>query len=183
MKAAAKIGDTSYTIETLIPWSVVRVTPKAGDKWFGDICRNIFTTKSGGDKFTCWAPLQSRFFEPENFATLVFEDSVLTDVKAAQLTEQLNKDYRGTLIKQVAEAVKAFGSYRDGLAAAGQDAKYAERAKALLADWQHFEAINREADKAPILEMRDALMKLETLNRESYDVKYNFLIYKLLQEN
>ena len=183
MKAAAKIGVDSYCIETLIPWSVVRATPKAGDKWFGDICRNIFTTKSGGDKFTCWAPLQSRFFEPENFATLVFADSVLTDAKAVQLTEQLNQDYRGTLMGQVAEAVKAFGSYREGLAAAAQDAKYCERAQALLANWQRFETINREADKAGILEMREALMKLEALNRQSYEVKYNFLIYKLLQEN
>ena len=183
MKAAAKIGADSYSLEACIPWVVVRATPKAGDKWFGDICRNIFTTKSGGDKFTCWAPLQSRFFEPENFASLVFTDATLTDVKAAQLTEELNSAYRGTLLKQVGQAIKNFGEYREGLTAAAQDAKYGAKAQALLADWQRFEAINREADKAGILEMREALMKLEALNRESYDVKYGFLIYKLLREN
>jgi hypothetical protein len=183
MKAAAKIGADSYSLEACIPWVVVRATPKAGDKWFGDICRNIFTTKSGGDKFTCWAPLQSRFFEPENFASLVFTDATLTDVKAAQLTEELNSAYRGTLLKQVGQAIKNFGEYREGLTAAAQDAKYGAKAQALLADWQRFETIARDADKASILDMRQALMKLEALNRESYDVKYGFLIYKLLREN
>ncbi len=183
MKAAAKIGADSYSLETIIPWAVVRATPKPGDKWLGNICRNVFTTKSGGDKFTSWAPLQSRFLEPENFATLTFEDSVLTDVKATQLTEKLNKDYRGTLLGQVTEAVKHFGEYRSGLEAAAQDAKYGAKAQALLADWQRFEKISREADTAPILAMREALMKLEALNRESYEVTYGYLIYKLLQEN
>ncbi|MCE5238802.1 carbohydrate-binding family 9-like protein [bacterium] len=183
MKAAAKIGDSSYSLETLIPWAIVNATAKAGDKWTADICRNIFTTKSGGDKFTCWAPLQSRFFEPENFATLVFEGGTLTSAQTTALTEKLNQEYRGTLLKQVAQAVKSFGEYREGLVAAAQDAKYGAQAQALLADWQRFEAINREADKAGILEMREALMKLEVLNRQSYEVKYGFLIYKLLKEN
>lgn len=183
MKAAGKIGDTWYGVEAFIPWAVVRVTPKAGDKWFGNICRNIFTTKSGGDKFTCWAPLQSRFFEPENFATLVFTDSVLSSNEAGKVTEQLNAPYRDTLLRQVAEAVKAFGEYREGLELAAKDEKYGEQAKGLLADWERLEAINQQAATAGILEMREALMKLEALNRESYEVKYRYLIDKLLQEN
>ncbi len=183
MQAAARIADTSYSIETLIPWSVVRGRAAEGVKWTGNVCRNIFTKRSGGDQFTSWAPLQSKFSEPENFATIVFRDSRLAADQVAQVTEQLNGEYRRTLLGQVAEAARAFAEYREGLELAARDAEYAQRAKGLLASWQRLETINREADRASILDMRAALVKLETLNRESYAVQYRYLIHKLLQEN
>lgn len=183
MRAAAKIGDTSYSLEALIPWAVVRGQAAEGVKWTGNICRNIFTKRSGGDQFTCWAPLQAKFSEPENFATIAFHDSTLAADKVEQATEQLNSEYRRTLLGQVTEAVKAFTEYREGLASAAQDAAYAEKARGLLDSWQRLETINREAERASILDMRAALVKLETLNRESYTVMYRYLIYKLLEGN
>lgn len=183
MKAASKIADGAYYVETLIPWEIVRGKAGEGVKWGGNICRNIFTTNSGGDKFTSWAPLQSRFLEPENFATIVFHDGKVAPADVLKITEQLNGEYRGTLLKQVAAAIKTFDEYREGLQLASQDAKYADQAQGLLAEWQKLEAINREAERASILDMRAALMKLDALNRDSYEVKYRYLIYRLMQEN
>lgn len=184
MKAAAKIGADSYSVEALIPWAVVNASvPKAGDSWRGDVCRNIFTTKSGGDKFTCWAPLQSRFLEPDNFGTIVFNATNLSADAAAQATEQLNAAYRQRLLQQVAGAVGQFASYRDGLQTAAKDDKYGQQARALLRGWRDIERLNRQADQAGIVQMRAALKQLGQLNRDSYDVKYQYLIYRLLQEN
>jgi hypothetical protein len=184
MKAAAQIGADSYSVEALIPWGVVNAAlPRDGAQWRGNICRNIFTTKSGGDKFTSWAPLQSRFLEPDNFAFLVFRAACLTPEAAAQVTEQLNAPYRKTLLAEVAAATAQFADYREGLEAAIADEKYGEQARTLLRDWRDLERLGRQADQADILQMRAALTKLALLNRDSYNVKYGYLIRRLLQEN
>ncbi|MCE5217659.1 carbohydrate-binding family 9-like protein [bacterium] len=183
MRAAAKIGEDTYSLEALIPFDVVRGRAAEGVKWTGNLCRNIFTTRSGGDKFTSWAPLKARFLEPENFAAIVFHDSSLSTAEVEKVTEQLNSPYRRTLLKQVSQAAKAFSEYRQGLELAAQDAEYAGRAAALLSDWRRLEEMSRQANRASILDMRAALVKLEALNRDSYEVKYDYLIHKLLEEN
>lgn len=183
MQAAAKIGADAYSLEALIPWSVCGVRGAGGAKWAGNVCRNIFTKRSGGDQFTCWAPLQAKFSEPENFAAQLLQDKVLTAEQCAQATEELNSGYRRTLLSQVSAAARGFAEYRTGLELAVQDRAHGEQAKALLASWQRLETISREADRASILDMRAALVQLEGLNRDSYKLHYRFLIDKLLSEN
>jgi hypothetical protein len=183
MRAAAKIGEDSYSLEALIPFEVLRGRAAKGTRWAGNVCRNIFTTRSGGDKFTSWAPLKSRFLEPENFAGILFQDSSLSAAEVEKVTEQLNSSYRRTLLKQVSQAAKGFSQYRQALEAAAQDAEYAGRASGLLADWRRLEEISRQADRAGLVDMRASLLKLEALNRDSYDLTYRYLIHKLLEEN
>lgn len=182
-QAAAKIEDKHYTIEARFPYTMFPGKPEAGKAWAGNICRNIFTAQSGGDKFTSWAPLESRFLEPQNFAVLNFQAGTLTPAEAMKVTEQLNAAYRGTLVSQVREAGKLGADYVATLKEAAGDAKFGAQAQALLKEWQRIEQINREAERANILDMRAALMKLQELNRDSYDVKYKYLIYRLLAEN
>ena len=184
VKAAGQIGADSYSVEMFIPWAVVSATlPGAGDKWRGDVCRNIFTTKSGGDKFTCWAPLQSRFLEPDNFATIAFQAASLSPDEVGKITEQLNAPYRQLLVQQVAAATAQYAAYREGLQAAVGDEKYGEQARQLMHDWRNLERLGRDAEQADILQMRAALVKLGQLNRDSYEVKYQCLIRQLLREN
>ncbi len=183
MQAAAKRGEDFYSIETFIPWEVINARAHAGARWRGNVCRNIFVTKSGGDKFTSWAPLQARFLEPENFAYIIFYDTVLDPAQATKISEELNLAYRTTISEQVAAAAKAFGEYKDALQQATQEQPFAEAAQRLLAQWQRLEALSRARDSASVLAMRQALRELDALNKESYEIKYRYLIYKLMQEN
>ena len=179
--AAAKIGKDFYSIEVRIPFTVVKGNPKAGDQWRGEVCRNIFT--GAGDKFTSWSPLKSRFLEPDNFAILSFKDEVLSPAQAAQITEQLNAPYRGTLTAQIKAAAGEGAQYQDALKQAQNDPKFGEQAGQLLEQWQNIAHLNEQASRAGILDLRQALMKLQMLNDQSYQVKYKFLIEKLLTEN
>jgi len=43
----------------------------SAEPWRIGICRNTYATKSGGDKYTSWPALDSRFLEPHNFAPLM----------------------------------------------------------------------------------------------------------------
>ena len=54
-QAGSGVGRASCALEVKIPYELVGVTPRAGDRWRGNVCRNIFTTISGGDRFTSWA--------------------------------------------------------------------------------------------------------------------------------
>ncbi|MCK5802659.1 MAG: carbohydrate-binding family 9-like protein, partial [Lentisphaeria bacterium] len=67
-QAAAFIDKNTYELELRIPYAALGTTkPADSATWRIAFCRNTWTTDSGGDKFTSWPPLQSRFLEPENF--------------------------------------------------------------------------------------------------------------------
>lgn len=181
--AAATIGKDSYSIELLIPAAVLKASPKGGDKWFGEICRNIFATRSGGDKFTSWTPLQSRFLEPDHFAALTFSNESASAAKAAQLTEQLNAPYRQALLGEVKAAATQGAQYQGTLKDASADVTFGEQARKLLSDWQEIEKLSKSSNNAGTLEMRQSLTQLQALNEQSYQLKYKYLINKLLSEN
>lgn len=183
MTAASKIGADFYSIECLIPAEVLKASLRGGDKWRAGICRNIFTTPSGGDKFTSWTPLQSRFLEPENFAILTFSSEAGNAAKASELTEQLNAPYRETLLKEVQVAAAQGEQYQAALKEASDDATFGERARKLLRDWRQIEKLSQARDSASTLDMRRSLTQLQALNEQSYQIKYKYLINKLLSEN
>lgn len=183
VQVGAKIGTDTYTLEVFVPFAVVRATAKAGDKWRGEICRNTNMNRSGGDKFTCWTALQSRFLEPENFATLLFAAETATPEKGAQVTEQLNLPYRQTIAAEMKAAATIGRDYLATLEEAKTDAVFGEQAKDLLREWKRIDRLSKQTTTASILELRQSLMKLQTLNQQSYEVKYKYLIAKLLAEN
>lgn len=178
--ARTLIGKDFYSVEVCIPAAVVKAAPKAGDKWRGEVCRNIWTTASGGDKFTSWTPLQSRFLEPEHFALLSFMPGSLQPAEAEKLTEQLNAPYRAQLAAQVQAAAALGTQYLPALRQAQTDATYGEQARRLLRDWRRLERLSKQNTQASILDTRQALMKLEALGEQSYQLKYKYLIDQLL---
>ncbi|MEI6502616.1 MAG: carbohydrate-binding family 9-like protein [Armatimonadota bacterium] len=183
IKAAAKIGPDFYSIEVFVPFSVVKATTKAGDKWRGEICRNCFTSSGVVDKFTSWTPLQARFLEPDNFATLAFSGETSSAEQVKQLTEQLNLPYRQTVAASMKAAAEIGAQYKGTLQEAQEDAAMGERARGLLREWRTIERLSKQTDTASILDLRHSLMQLQELNQASYELKYKYLISKLLSEN
>jgi len=181
-QAAAKIGTDSYSLEIRIPYEVLGTRPGGDGPWKGAFCRNIFVTTSGGDQFTCWPPLQSRFLEPPHFATLTFKDQTLTPAAAAQQTAALNREYRAEVVKRLHQAAAQGKEYRPALEEASRDEKWGPEARRLLDEWQQVEQVDRQSDQAPLLEIRSALRKVRGLTRASYELKYQYLLDQLFRE-
>lgn len=178
--AAARLGESSYSIELRVPWAVVGARPRAGDRWRGTVCRNIFTTRSGGDKFTSLSPLQRQFLEPANFADLVFSDQVLDAAGAARITRELNASYHGTLQQQVRELAATRSEYEETLRSAVGDPTYGQEASALLQRWEALSALAARLAEASSIELRQGLAASRDLGRQSHELKYRVLLQQLL---
>jgi len=179
-QVATRIEDNQYTVEARFPYALLKGVPRG--TWRGNICRNIFTTLSGGDKFTSWAPLSRQFLEPDNFAYLMFKPTALTPADSARATEGLNATYREALAKLIEEAAAMGAQYLDTLNEARGDATFGARARDLTRQWRAIARIRRRAQDASILDMRGALTRLQTLNDQSYEVKYRYLISRLFSQ-
>jgi hypothetical protein len=181
--AAAKIGTNSYSIEIRIPYEVLKTRrPENGRKWRGTFCRNIFTTKSGGDKFTNWSPLQSRFLEPENFATIVFVGNVLALEEARAVEEEINREYRQVIAAQLREASAEAPEYRKVLQEAAEDPVFGDQARALLRQWWRIDRLSRHSASAPLLDLRNALTQTRAAAAASHELKYRYLIHRLFAD-
>ena len=182
-KAAARIGPDRYSLELRVPFAVVgAAAPVVGTTWRGTFCRNIQATRSGGDKFTNWSPLERRFLEPENYAVIEFMTRTPAPDEANRLSEGLNRGYRTALTGQLAAAAARGAEFRDALAQAAQQPKQAAKAQALLVDWKQVDEVNRQSGSAPVLDLRRALMKTQGLAQASYEVKYTYLLDRLFEE-
>jgi hypothetical protein len=182
VQAAAKMGDGFYSIELRLPFDVLRVKekPKVGDVWYGNFCRNIFTTRSGGDKFTSWAPLKRQFLEPENFAAFDLLGPAPDVAEAGKISARLNAPFREKLVGMVAAAAAKSADYAEVLKEAAQDPEYGTRANDLRLRWDRVVRLSRTSSEASVWDLRKALVSLDALVHESYDLKYNYLIAKLL---
>lgn len=182
--AAARILPDAYSLELRVPYEVVRSpVPKDGTRWRGTVCRNIQTaTPSGGDKFTCWSPLQTRFLEPENYAVIEFSDRTLTADEAAAETASLNRPYRETLAAQLTALAARAADYSDALRSASEHPRFGAAARDLLQRWQSIEAVNRQADSAPLPDVRRALRDAGSLLAASHQTKYEVLLERLFEE-
>lgn len=181
--AAAAIRPDAYAIEMRIPYAVLGVTPpQAGTRWQGTFCRNVhMATKTGGDKFTNWSPLQARFLEPENFATLEFSDRVLSVAEAAALTEDLNRPYRQQLSAQVAALAARAGEFCPALEAATVHPRLGRQAQELLRTWQQIGDLATQQTRASLPEVRRALLDGRRLLDASYQTKYACLLEQLVE--
>lgn len=182
LQAGAKMGDGWYSIELRVPHEVLRATPKVGDHWRGNFCRNIFTTTSGGDKFTSWAPLKTRFLEPENFAVLQLRGPAPSPDEALRLSARLNENYRATLVAALTAAVKEAKEYLPALDEAADHPTFGPQAKQLRREWWRLERLVRRADQVSLGDLRRAVTRSEALVVQSHKLKYDYLIAKLLEE-
>ena len=181
-QAAAKIGPDGYCLEVRIPYEVMGFTPQEGDAWTGDFCRNTFTVISGGSKFTCWAPLKTQFNEPEDFAEIKFMGATPAADEAAAIGERLNAPYRAELMRTLGASVGQGEQYIPTLTEAARDAKYGKAAGDLLRQWRKAQRMSRGASKVSALELRRMIGGMDSLGKASYDLKYKYLIAKVLPE-
>ena len=100
-QAAAHKGQDSYGIEASLPFSILGVAASEVASYRVAFCRNIWTYTCGGDKFTAWPALMSRFLEPGSFATLSFQPNAATLAQVAQAEARLNAAYRDSLMQQI----------------------------------------------------------------------------------
>jgi hypothetical protein len=182
--AAATLQAATYTLEIRIPFTVLRTPPApAGTTWRGTFCRNIQTvTPSGGDKFTCWSPLQSRFLEPGNFAVITFAERPSNPEEGNRLSAELNQGYRAELASLLQGAARRATDFREALQGAVSHPRLGRKAQELLSAWQRIEALSSQAATAPLPDLRQALLTAQGLQAASYETKYTALLEKLLAE-
>jgi hypothetical protein len=181
--AAAKMGNGVYSIELRVPYSILLITPKVGDVWYGNICRNTMTKTSGGDQFTSWAPLANRFLEPDHFGVFKMSGLAPGAADVAKTSAALNQPYRERLTGLLQTAAAQGDEYRAILSEAAAHPKYAKRATNLRLRWWHIKSVCRKADQAPVLDLRRALMDVEALVRESYQFKWSYMIATVLPDS
>lgn len=182
LQAGARMGDGWYSIELRVPHEVLQARPKVGDRWLGNFCRNIFTTASGGDKFTSWAPLKTRFLEPENFAVLQLCGPAPSPDEALKISARLNENYRATLVAALTAALQKANEYLPMLDEAADHPAFGPQARELRRGWWRLERLVRRAGQVSLSELRRAVTSSETLLHESHKLKYDYLIAKLLEE-
>ena len=183
LQVAAGKGRDFYTLEMRIPERVIGAAPSAGARWRANFCRNIFTTRSGGDKFTSWAPLQSRFLEPDHFGELVFMDTPCPKETLTQLNNRLNQSYRRDLIRRISSTARLAPDFTTVLQQATADAKFGRGASDLLGRWERVKCAAAAAQQTSIAELRSIAVDASTLEDASSRLKYMFLIHRLLEEN
>lgn len=174
-QAAAHAGPDFYSLEIRIPFDLLGVSPRPGDRWQGNFCRNIWTTYSGGDKFTTWAPLQSRFLEPEHFAIIELLGEVPELAQALATGDRLNRGYRADLAGRLQVAAARSDEYRPALTEASGHPRYRSPARRLLRRWRELDRTLERADTVPLPELRGILKGADALIQDSYDLKYAYL--------
>ena len=179
--AKASRHRDSYSLEIRIGFGVLGVTPKTGDVWHISFCRNTVTDDSGGDRYTCWAPLVSRFLEPESFPSLRFDAKALTATECQAAETTLNADYRATLTAQLAGLAQAADTYLPVLARASESPAFRSQAEPLVAGWKQAVALQRGAATAPLPQVRQALQSAEKLRQQSFELKYTMLLEELFR--
>jgi hypothetical protein len=183
VQVGTKIEHDAYSVEARIPYSILGARPAVGDRWRGNFCRNIFTKRSGGDQVTTWAPLKSRFLEPESFAVIDFFGPAPDAGGAQRIAEGMNRAYRARLVGELQAAAAQEPEYAPALSEASRDAEFGERASDLQARWGKAEAAVRSARRVPLPELRRIVRGADALLKDSYDLKYAYLIARLLREN
>ena len=82
-------GDDFWSTEIKMPFVTLGLdrAPRDGETWRGNIARNITVFTLGGDRHTTWAPLESKFHEPHNFASLIFraEELLVEEAKVKRI--------------------------------------------------------------------------------------------------
>jgi len=181
-QAAAAKGEDTYSLELRLPFALVAASPKLGDAWRANFCRNTFTTVSGGDKFTCWAPLKKQFLEPENYGLIRFRGALPSVEEARMIGDEISGAYRAHLLASLEEVAAVAGEYVPALRDATRAQRFRGRAARLRREWRELQQVMRDADAAGTGELRALVRGADALLQSSYDVKYAYLIAELLPE-
>lgn len=181
-QAAASRSADAYTLEVALPLALFGEPARAGSVWRGNFCRNIFTTQSGGDRFTTWAPLAASFHEWERFARWHFRDESPDPAAVPAREARLNGAYRAHLRAEAARLSKRGNEYLPVLRKAMRVSRFEEPATQLIREWEEAARISRLGRLAPAPELRRAVAASERLVERSFTLKYEFLFWELFSE-
>jgi len=162
-KAAVFKGDNYYSVEVAIPFNLLNYSPKDGDTGRFTVCRNTLTSPE--ERYTSWTPADIRFYEPDNFARIIFKGSPLEDSKQVQNIEnEINKKYRAFLIMQIGKLLNLLSGQINKLTTLSTDIKDASISKELASIENSLEKITSSGDYS--LSSTDALYSsFSELNR------------------
>ncbi|NSW55887.1 MAG: hypothetical protein HPY44_07740 [Armatimonadetes bacterium] len=183
VQVGSKFGVDNYTLEMRIPHSVLSAKPRSGDRWGANVCRNIFTRRSGGHQFTSWSPLTRQFNEPENFGVIVFAGNPPGETELAEMTNRINSGYRRHLLGMIRDALAGAPEYAPTLREAVRDDEYGSRARDVRRRWRRLERAASKADEATTEELRAVALDADDLMEASYACKWGYMIHKLLRNN
>lgn len=126
-KAAVFKGEDYYSIEVAIPFTLLNYIPNEGDVGKFTVCRNILTTPE--ERYTSFTQANLRFYEPENFAQIIFKSEQLEDLKDVQKIEkEINKKYGSILIIEIEKLLNFFGQFEkiSGFSVGGKEALFSK---------------------------------------------------------
>ena len=179
--AAATVGKTTWSAELRLPWKTLGARPQPGQKCPGTVCRNTLQTKSGGDRFTCWAPLRSGFHEPEHYGHWVFQANVLPAAGVGKVQATTRAAYRASLVNRLESILVQDRRYRPMLRQSRSDTEFGPAARKLSAAWDEIRDVGKQAASAPMVRLRRTLQRTETLLEKTYTHCYTFLMEELFR--
>jgi|GEM_PF-2091179 len=113
-KASVFKGDDWYSVEVAIPFNLLNFSPKDGDTGRFTVCRNTLTSPE--ERFTSWTQADTRFYEPEHFARIIFKGSPPEDLKQVQNIEnEINRKYRSCLTREIWKLHNSLSAQMDKL--------------------------------------------------------------------
>jgi hypothetical protein len=96
------------------------------------------------------------------------------------VTESLNVSYRAALLERLRVSAARGPEYAEALKLASRDAAYRTRAMQLRRGWRRMQTALDRADTVSLGEMRALCAGADDLVGSSYDLKYAYLIARLL---
>lgn len=181
-QAAASRSADAYTLEVALPLALFGQPVQAGSVWRGNFCRNIFTTQSGGDRFTTWAPLAASFHEWERFARWHFRAEPPDPAAVRPVEARLNGAYRAHLRAEAARLSRRGNEYLPVLRKAMRVPRFQDQAARLIGEWEEAARLRRMGRLAPAYELRRAVATSERLVERSFALKYDYLFWELFSE-
>ncbi|MBN1445540.1 MAG: carbohydrate-binding family 9-like protein [Candidatus Omnitrophica bacterium] len=197
-QAATVRGQDYWEVEIKIPFSVLGKKPADGEKWTGNVCRNVMTPGSmagdeHGDRFSSWAGMEYGFHEPERFAAFVFYNKPLPAGETQNIERQLTAQVTGLITDEIKQKALPLKEKIDrillslfNLKTIGEELEESEDLKKevnlILSEG---EAIKKEYEAtgdsslSEISALRELLDKSLILLKRLDGIKYNLLLERL----
>jgi hypothetical protein len=182
-QAKAFIGKDFWSVELAIPFDVLGMKPKDGEKWLINVARNI-NTGPAIEHFTCWPPLRGSFHEVQNFAFITFNWREISVEERKEIEEKLNAPFYGFLKGKVdslwEELKKNAPNYEDAISYGLRSERLKGEATYIKEAWDKLQ--NLVEKKSPTLhELRSFISKHPDMLQRLKEFNYKVLIEKLFE--
>lgn len=167
------LGKDYWSAEIRIPFEVLPVTPEKGERWAGNITRNIFTP--GEDRHTTWAHLEAGLHEPENLGRFFFAGGF-----SATETRKARKKIISNLKEEITANLKSLSDLKEEKETARRAGEYlSPEAISFLKNYQEV-----ERELSPLDTTKKACLlfqKSENLLKEADELERGTLLEDLFR--